>query len=404
VTNANTNTARFRAIFEHAPVGMALTSGDVTAASCLTMVNRSLCALIGRDDVALRSTALSELVHAADLSELLEHAREASGEPREVRLIDGAGRAVWASVSCAAPQLPDHVMDGQRVWQFDDVTADRAAAETMMELLDAERRTAQALRTTERQHRQLLAAISHDLRTPITAALGYAEMLADGEYGQMTTSQQRTAEVISRSLTNLSRIINELVVIGPELARKDVPAGRVQVRRLLDDAVHMVAIQAAIRDQTVVRNGDPTGLVVNGDEALLNRVLVNLLGNAVKFTPVGGTITVSVEPAEERLAISVTDTGAGIPPAEQERIFERFYRAPQETNDPLTRGSGLGLAIVKAIISQHGGEVTLHSTPGRGATFTVWLPLATPLDVDIADRHEPSPAQSRQSRAVVSPV
>lgn len=405
VRRAQTNTARFRAIFQHAPVGMALTAGEVTPSSRLTMVNRSLCALLARDDATLRNVALRELVHCADLEKLLARACQPTGEASEVRLLDRSGRIVWTSVSCTAPQLADHTMDGQLVWQIDDITAERASAETVMDLLDAERRAAHALRSTERQHRELLAAISHDLRTPITAALGYAEMLADGEYGEMTPSQQRTTEVISRSLTNLSRIINELVVIGPELARNDVPAGRVDVRALLDDAVHMVGIHAALRNQTVLCTGDTSGLVVTGDEALLNRVFVNLLGNAVKFTPVGGTVTISVERDGDLLAISVTDTGSGIPLTEQERIFERFYRAPQETNDPITRGSGLGLAIVKAIVTQHGGDVTLASKPGHGATFTVRLPLAAQSGTD-SESAQPAQisAQSKHSRAVVSSV
>jgi signal transduction histidine kinase len=369
------------------------------------MVNRSLCALLGRDDATLRNAVLRELVHPADLEKLLACARQPSGDAREVRLVDRSGRTVWTSVSCVALQLADPAMDGQLIWQFDDITAERASAETVMDLLEAERRASHALRSTERQHRELLAAISHDLRTPITAALGYAEMLADGEYGEMTPSQQRTTEVISRSLTNLSRIINELVVIGPELARNDVPAGRAEVRALIDDAVHMVGIHAAMRNQTVLCTGDTDGLVVTGDEALLNRVFVNLLGNAVKFTPVGGTVTIAVEQDGELLAISVSDTGSGIPVAEQERIFERFYRAPQETNDPITRGSGLGLAIVKAIVTQHGGDVTLSSKPGHGATFTVRLPLATPSEAE-TDAVQPMPtsAQGKRSRAVVSSV
>jgi PAS domain S-box-containing protein len=405
VRRAHTNTGRFRAIFQHAPVGMALTAGEVTPTCRLTMVNRSLCALLGRDDATLRNAVLRELVHPADLEKLLACARQPSGDAREVRLVDRAGRTVWTSVSCVALQLADPAMDGQLIWQFDDITAERASAETVMDLLEAERRASHALRSTERQHRELLAAISHDLRTPITAALGYAEMLADGEYGEMTPSQQRTTEVISRSLTNLSRIINELVVIGPELARNDVPAGRAEVRALIDDAVHMVGIHAAMRNQTVLCTGDTDGLVVTGDEALLNRVFVNLLGNAVKFTPVGGTVTIAVEQDGELLAISVSDTGSGIPVAEQERIFERFYRAPQETNDPITRGSGLGLAIVKAIVTQHGGDVTLSSKPGHGATFTVRLPLATPSEAE-TDAVQPLPtsAQGKRSRAVVSSV
>jgi signal transduction histidine kinase len=103
---------------------------------------------------------------------------------------------------------------------------------------------------------------------------------------------------------------------------------------------------------------------------------VNLLGNAVKFSPVGGTITVGLRGAARAVLITISDSGAGIPSVDQQRIFERFYRAPRETGDPTIRGSGLGLAIVKAIVTQHGGTIDVESHPGQGATFTVRLPLA----------------------------
>lgn len=374
---------RFEAVFEHAPVGMGLTAGEFSPATRFHSVNRSLCALLGRTPEALVAVPVADLVHPGDVDELFT---ALSGDrPAEVRFCHRAGHPVWATVTCA-PLHADAAGEPQQiVWQVEDISAHRAADVSILDLLDTERRAARALRVAEREHRQLLASISHDLRTPITAALGYAELLADGEYGPLTTAQQRTTDVITRSLGNLSRIINELVVIGPEMAKDDTQAmTELQVSDLVDDALQLVAIQASLRNQNIRYDKGDEPLVVNGDAVRLNRVLVNLLGNAVKFTPIGGTITITTGRDGTFAAIAVADSGPGIAAADQDRIFERFYRAPRETNDPITRGSGLGLAIVKAITAQHRGTITVDSTPGRGTTFIVRLPLvaAPPATID----------------------
>lgn len=382
--------ARFHGVFEYAPVGMALSEGAIEAGTRFTLVNRSLCALLGRTPEALVGTALRDVVHHNDLPTLLTHATRADGEPVEVRFVHRAGHIVWSSVSCML--LGDGETGLRHAWQIDDVTAQRASDASVLDMLDSERRTAHALRTSEREQRQLLASISHDLRTPITAALGFAELLADGEYGALTAEQQHTAEVITRSLGNLSRIINELVVIGPELARDESgPHKQVSIAELVEDAIQMVSIQASLRDQSIRWDRDKAGeLCVLGDQVRLSRVLSNLLTNAVKFSPVGGQISVRAAREGSDAVIAVRDSGCGIALADQERIFERFYRAPHDTTDPTVRGSGLGLAIVKAIVVQHGGSISLRSTPGAGATFTVRLPA---LDAEPTPRRSPAPVR-----------
>jgi PAS domain S-box-containing protein len=367
---------RFQAVFEHAPVGMGLTAGEFSPATRFNSVNRSLCALLGRTPDALTAIPVLDLIEPGDLDEL--SGALTGDRPAEIRFRHRAGHPVWATVTCAAVHADATHEPQQVVWQVEDISAHRAADVSILDLLDTERRAARALRVAEREHRQLLASISHDLRTPITAALGYAELLADGEYGPLTTAQQRTTDVITRSLGNLSRIINELVVIGPELAKGDTQVmTELQVPDLVEEALQLVAIQASLRNQHIRYDQGDDPLVVSGDAVRLNRVLVNLLGNAVKFTPIGGTITVTTGRDGTYAAIAVADSGPGIAEPDQNRIFERFYRAPRETNDPITRGSGLGLAIVKAITAQHSGTITVDSTPERGATFIVRLPLVT---------------------------
>jgi PAS domain S-box-containing protein len=384
--------ARFHGVFEYAPVGMALSEGAIDATTSFTLVNRTLCALLGRTPEALVGSTLSDLVHHQDLDDLVAHVSRGDGEPVEIRFVHRAGHIVWASLSCMS--LRDAATAGTRyAWQIDDVTAQRAADASMLDMLDTERRTARALRDSEREQRQLLASISHDLRTPITAALGFAELLADGEYGGLSPTQQHTADVITRSLSNLSRIINELVVIGPELAGDESgPQERVMIAELVDDAIQMVSIQASLRNQSIRWNRDAAvDLCVHGDAVRLSRVFSNLLTNAVKFSPVDGKIGVRAAREGNDVVISVSDSGRGIAPVDQERIFERFYRAPHDTTDPTVRGSGLGLAIVKAIVSQHGGAVSLRSALGRGTTFTVRLPAVSraavsPVVARTADR------------------
>lgn len=363
----------FRAVLAGAPVGIALVEGDISANTRFRVVNRALCATLGRSDDELRTLPLADLVHPDDLPALLRHAAHSRGGAVELRLLARSHRVVWAEVSGA--RLSSTTGPAQSVWQIRDVTADRAADNELLQVLESERAAADTLRSLDRQHRELLSSISHDLRTPITAALGYAELLAEGDFGPLTGPQQKTIDIVARSLTNLSRIISELTVIAPELTRDSLPLATLSVESVIDDAVQMVALQAALRNQVIVRHRDADSeLFVTGDEVRLGRAVVNLLTNAVKFTPEGGTVEVAVRRAGDEVAISIVDDGDGIPAEDQHRIFDRFYRAPRATDDGQTTGSGLGLAIVKAIAVQHGGSIELASAPGEGATFTLRLP------------------------------
>ena len=362
-----------RAVLAGAPVGIALVEGDISATTRFRVVNRALCVTLGRSDEELRALPLADLVHPDDLPALLRHAEHSRGGTIELRLLARSHRVVWAEVSGA--RLASTTEAAQSVWQIRDITADRVADSELLQVLESERAAADTLRSLDRQHRELLSSISHDLRTPITAALGYAELLAEGDFGPLTGPQQKTIDIVARSLTNLSRIISELTVIAPELTRDSLPLATLCVEALIDDAVQMVALQAALRNQVIVWHRDAAGeLLVAGDEVRLGRAVVNLLTNAVKFTPEGGTVEVAVRRAGDEVAISIIDDGDGIPAEDQRRIFDRFYRAPRATEDGQAAGSGLGLAIVKAIAVQHGGSIELASAPGEGATFTLRLP------------------------------
>ncbi|MFP3937432.1 MAG: ATP-binding protein [Phycisphaerae bacterium] len=226
---------------------------------------------------------------------------------------------------------------------------------------------------------EFLANISHELRTPLNSIIGFADLLA--ETGDERT--QRYGSNIAAAARNLLNMINEML----DLAK--IEAGKAVVNRervpVLDMCRTLVALMQpqADKNQTQLRSKLPEDLpVINTDGGKLQQILYNLLSNAIKFTPAGGEVTLSAQQHEttrggrrvREVSISVADTGPGIPEAEQQRIFEKFYQAERS----LTRssgGTGLGLAISRELTNLLGGRLSLKSSPGHGAVFTVTLPV-----------------------------
>lgn len=216
-----------------------------------------------------------------------------------------------------------------------------------------------------------LGAVAHDLRSPLQAVLGFAEFLLEEELDE---HQRELVERIGRSAEQMSRLTDELldtlVVGGAALDRSPV-----DIDALVDDLVARYLLLGTGRDVTVRRVDEPAGeqasALVLGDRARLERVLENLASNAVKFSPDGGTVRITVRTTDDEVAVSVADEGPGIAPEDQEAVFQPFHRAEGSETVP---GIGLGLSIVRQLVERHGGSVTLASAVGHGATFTVRLP------------------------------
>jgi signal transduction histidine kinase/ActR/RegA family two-component response regulator len=236
-----------------------------------------------------------------------------------------------------------------------------------------------------------LATVSHELRTPLNAVLGWARMLKEK---QLTTEREGHAvDTIERNATSLAHIIDDLLdvsrIIAGTLHLTPQPIDLVAVTHTALQAVKPLAVKRQI-DLRFSPEPGATALV-SGDAARLQQVIWNLLGNAVKFTPDGGRVDVSVEPVGANIEVNITDTGQGIDPEFLPHVFERFRQAE---GSPSRRhgGLGLGLAIVRQLLELHGGTVHAASPGvGRGATFTVRLPaLAAGVQVErgpaIADR------------------
>jgi signal transduction histidine kinase len=220
----------------------------------------------------------------------------------------------------------------------------------------------------------MASTVSHELRTPLTSAAGYVELLIEGDAGALTPEQRDMLDTVARSLNRLDGIVDDVLGMASPGQHGPVDPGSADLETVLQSAIDTVALQAMTRGQDLIVNNDLAGAVVAANAGRIERVLVNLLTNAAKFTPEDGTITVTGRRSGGEAIIEVRDTGIGIAPEDQERIFERFYRAG-DPKDSVPAGTGLGLAIAQTITTQYGGKLTVDSELGSGATFTLTLPL-----------------------------
>jgi two-component system sensor histidine kinase SenX3 len=338
--------------------------------------------LHGMDDAAVVVDA-SSTVLAASSAAVPFHLEEGSvlpsdelrGVARRVRTTETAVTATLRLRRGAPPAEPRLVV----------VRATRISARlTLLVLRDITERE-----RVEQMRRDFVANTSHELKTPVGAVSLLAEAIEsaadDPEQvrnfaSRLTAEASRLAQLTSR-IMNLSRL---------QAADEFTDEREVAIDEIVASAVEAHAIQADSAGVDVVRGGD-RGLYVRGDAQVLSEAVGNLIANAIAYSPRGSSVGVGVKAVDDVVEIAVTDRGIGIAEGDQERVFERFYRADQ-ARSRRTGGTGLGLAIVKHAVQRHGGEVRLWSRPGRGSTFTIRLPLIAPP----ADQVVPKPRRKKK--------
>lgn len=227
----------------------------------------------------------------------------------------------------------------------------------------------------DRAKSEFVSTVSHELRTPMTSIKGYTDLLLMGAVGELNPQQHHFLEVIKSNADRLTALINDLLDISRmETGRLRLEIQPMQMREVLDEVIGSLRGRAEEKDLTM-RVEVPQDLPqVMADRDRITQVVLNLVDNAVRYTPEGGEVTVRAELADDALLVHVQDTGIGIAPEEQNRIFERFYRS-EDARVQETEGTGLGLAIVKSLVEMHGGQVWVTSELGKGSTFSFAIPL-----------------------------
>jgi two-component system phosphate regulon sensor histidine kinase PhoR len=236
------------------------------------------------------------------------------------------------------------------------------------------------LENLDRQKTEFLSTVSHELRTPLTSIQGYLELLLEGEVGPVPAEQRHMLGVIERNTNRLRGLIEDILAVNKIEAGGLLPgSSEVPVRELV---CHTIEELRPLADKKAVRlivdvGHDPAAVI--GDQTQLQRALVNILSNAIKFTPGQGTVRLCcrLDPAADEVVVTCEDTGIGIPEADLEHLFTRFFRARNAASQAIP-GTGLGLAIVEAIVEVHGGRLTLESVEGKGTTISLRFPHAGP--------------------------
>jgi two-component system phosphate regulon sensor histidine kinase PhoR len=229
-------------------------------------------------------------------------------------------------------------------------------------------------RRAERLRRDLTANVSHELRTPLTSIKGFTETLLAGAAADEQACR-RFLTIIDAEATRLMTLVDDLMALSRLESRAEpMELGPVRLDALVEEAASRLRPQAAQR-HIALRTSAAGTLVVTADADRILQVFTNLIDNAIKFTPEGGAVEVTLREDGADAVVSVTDSGRGIPPDDLPRIFDRFYRV-ERSRSREAGGSGLGLAIAKHIVDAHGGRIMVTSRPGAGSTFSVALPLA----------------------------
>jgi len=385
--------AKFRNLVENAATGILATLPDGRILSA----NKAALEIYGYDseEELTRASVLALYVNPDDREELLK-LMEKKGVAKgfEVRMKHKNGSPFWASLNVIT-QITESG-EKQFLSIVEDIT-DRKQAAVELSRLNAElrslnlrleakveertRQLAEAVTTAEAANKaksQFLASMSHELRTPLNAILGFSQILNEQYFGSLNEKQVEYVTDILDSGKHLLSLINDILDLSKiEAGKIELEMSTVNMKELLQNSLVMVKEKALAHgiSLNIQMSENTDTLEVRGDVRRLKQAMFNLLSNATKFTPDGGSITVEARKNGTELLISVSDTGIGITPEEQKKIFREFYQVSGgiQNKNP---GTGLGLAITKNIVEKHGGRIWVESEgPNKGSRFIFTLPI-----------------------------
>lgn len=264
-----------------------------------------------------------------------------------------------------------------------DITGRKRFAEERELVVKRQRRLVEELRQADKAKTDFVSTVSHELRTPLTSITGYLEMLRDGFGGELTDQQTSMLDVIERNSRRLLGLIEDLLTLARiESGNFKMNPIAVDVGGLVTGAVQTLLPSVHENSLQFEFTVAPDAGRITGDPHQLERVLLNLVSNSVKFTPPGGQVSVTAFRTDDIVQIVVADTGIGVPEEEQHHLFGRFFRASTAQERAL-QGTGLGLTIVKSIVDRHGGQIGVRSAPGAGTTVTLSFPSTAPATISL---------------------
>jgi two-component system CheB/CheR fusion protein len=306
-------------------------------------------------------------------AEFMEHDRQALASPRGVQVVESLEHADGVLHHSIVSKFPIRDAAGEPAW----------VGGMAIDVTEA-RRTEAALREADRRKTEFLATLAHELRNPLAPIQNSLEILKHAASDPAVSRQ--SCEAIERQLGQLVRLVDDLLDVGRITSdRLQLRRGRIELGAVIQQAVETCRPAMARRRQTIQLGFPDSPVSLDADAVRLTQVFANLLDNACKYTPIGGTIAVRARQVDETVVISITDSGAGIPPEQLETIFEMFA---QLDTSPERSGLGIGLTLVRRLVELHEGSVHARSEgPGTGSEFVVRLPIAR----DVPDQL-PAPA------------
>ncbi|MCQ3937027.1 MAG: hypothetical protein DPW18_08285 [Chloroflexi bacterium] len=305
----------------------------------ILLANRMVRDIFSLDDRPLQGRALRDVISNADLNALLARTREGALKYHEVNFDDGR---VYNAQYTPIPKI--------------------GGAITMQDI--------SYLKELDRLKNDFIHTISHDLRSPLTAVFGYMELVE--RTGPLNENQLEFMRRLQGSVQHMTNLVNDLLDLGRLEAGFDTRREMVQPENVLRYTLDVFDAQVKKKKIVVETNIAGDLKPIRANPIRIRQMLDNLVGNAIKYTPEGGRVRVEMSMQENQIVVRVEDTGPGIPPEEQNRIFEKFYRASNRPQG--VEGTGLGLAIVKSVVDSHQGRVWVESKVGEGSAFVVLLP------------------------------
>lgn len=342
----NENQTRLRELINHLIIGVMVVDNE----GLITMVNPVMNEVLGEDLHSKIGEPFDEALHSTNLVELIEKTiAEKTIQNQETELFYPKEKIVDANV---VPVFNQQKENFNHIVLLYDITE---------------------IRRLEKVRTDFVANVSHELRTPITAVKGFAETLLDGALKDEEALVD-FLEIIYKESTRLDLMVQDILQLS-KLENHKVHAviQTVRASEVVEEVLKIVHQKMDLKNQTFELVEEfPVTLEVDRDQ--FKQVCLNLIGNAIAYTPDGGKITVTLKETDNEAVLVVSDTGVGIPKESQARIFERFYRV-DKARSRNAGGTGLGLAIVKWLVENNNGRITLESEENKGSTFTVWLPL-----------------------------